>query len=203
MLHEELTFDPTNDVDTTDFGRLILYLAKQNNVISTLSSSVLLDSVSAIFSSVYAVMASTVLLRQAATPARSTGTIFSTVTRLIVVSWIAYTIIGVLLVVLCITLLILRYVHRHRSILHEEPAGLLAYAGILCESDVSERALQIRRRDDFEAKKGATSTIITDENLLRGAKCTMEGTKIGESRIIINQGPRVKVGFTATVIGLL
>lgn len=165
MLHEYVTSTPTSLSYETDIGRLIFtYATRQLSSASPPDANTLVASASAIFTTVFAVLANTILFEpisgttfidiNGSTIDSSISAIFSsTQTRLLVVSPIAYAIIGVLfLIALCIVTAAV-YTERHHSILHEEPVGLLSYAAILKGSDVNKLVDEIILKGEKEEVK--------------------------------------------------
>lgn len=148
-LHEYITSSPNMESYETDIGNLIFtYSTLQLNSGSTSNATSLVISASTIFTSVFAVLASTTLFQQivgdtfidinGTTNNASTSAIFSSSqTRLFVVSPVAYIIIGVLALLSLYTIIVAIYTHTRHSILHESPVGLLSYAAILKGSDVN------------------------------------------------------------------
>ncbi|KAN0110871.1 hypothetical protein V8E51_007258 [Hyaloscypha variabilis] len=143
LLHEASINDGTATISATDFGRLVLEYARTIEPQAYLGSNVLLSSTEAIFTAVYAVMAQTFLLQPTAAVG-ITGTLSISTTRLLVVTPIAYAITGILCAVCLILVWIFSYVRTHKSILYEEPKGLLGSAAILSKSGLESEVNQIR-----------------------------------------------------------
>ena len=83
-------------------------------------------------------------LVQPAPAVDTTGTLSISTQRLLIVSPVAYTMIGILSCVALIIVAIFCYVKTHRSILREEPKALLGSAAVLCDSDANGEVGQIR-----------------------------------------------------------
>jgi Protein of unknown function (DUF3433) len=135
LLHEASINDGIATTSATDFGRLIFEYARTIEPQTFLSSDVLLNSTESIFTAVYAVMAHTFLIQPTAA-IEITGTLSISTTRLLVIAPIAYAITGILCAVAFVLVCIFFYVQTHKSILYEEPKGILGWAEILSKSDL-------------------------------------------------------------------
>ncbi|TKA80724.1 hypothetical protein B0A49_01141 [Cryomyces minteri] len=181
-LHEAITIDSTSKFSTTEFGRLIYIAATQSDSDSPLSPRVLSDATARIFNSIYATLAATVLFQPAASPTGVQGIYSANTTRLVIVSSVAYTIAAALFAILLCTVGITVYAHTHPSVLFEEPVGLLSYAGMLDQSDVSELAAGVRNRSDYSG--GLTKTVV-EENELGNTRCRALGNSARTQRIVV------------------
>jgi hypothetical protein len=143
LLHEASINDGTATISATDFGRLILEYAMAFEPQAFLGSDILRNATELVFTATYAVMSRNYLVQSAAT-VNITGTLSISTTRLLAVTPIAYAMIGILCGVCLILILVLLYVQTHKSILYEEPKGLLGSAALLCNSDVGPQVNIIR-----------------------------------------------------------
>ncbi|KAK3390609.1 hypothetical protein B0H63DRAFT_466150 [Podospora didyma] len=146
------SFSPTGRWSTSEFGRLVLYHAVSRNTtagslvdpritVATPTVGQLLDSIQAMFRLVHIILVSSVMMVPVPAPAeqtaatvtamRTTGEIHGQVLRLVVVPWVACTIAAVLGVCLVCTVWMWLYVRTHRTVLAEEPRGLLSHLQIL------------------------------------------------------------------------
>ena len=94
--------------------------------------------------------------------------------RLIVVSPVAYVILGVLGTVALLNILLFYYA-RQESILYEEPVGLLSMAGILHKSDVNAMMERIALEADFNGK--TTQAVLKKEGKLDEQRYYFEGSE--------------------------
>jgi Protein of unknown function (DUF3433) len=133
-LQNLICYEPTVDIDSNDFGRYVYSLAAKNNPSSPLDPRAITDAISVLFAACFAVLSSTQLFKPMLTPKNSTGISSTPVSRIIVVPPVAYTIIVMLTIIAVLNIGLFLY-SRRESILLEEPAGLVAHAGILHGSD--------------------------------------------------------------------
>lgn len=150
-LHEDFTFDATNTISSTDFGRLVYTYAKTMNPISPLEPNVLQAATENLFASAYAVLTNAFLFQNDSSQPTFEGTSSSFSSRLFVYSPVAYTLIVLLAFLATCTIATLVY-GRRPSILCEEPKGLLSYAGILHGSDINTRVTETRRQQDYDGR---------------------------------------------------
>jgi Protein of unknown function (DUF3433) len=141
-----VTFEHKSDVDANDFGRYAYYLAARNSPSSPLDPGAITDAVSVLFAVCFAVLSATQLFKPLSPPMESSGISSTSVSRIIVVWQVAYTIIAMLFLIALLNIGLFFY-SRQESILLEEPAGLLSYAGILHESDDIKDMIQEVQRD--------------------------------------------------------
>ncbi|KAK3903008.1 hypothetical protein C8A05DRAFT_33253 [Staphylotrichum tortipilum] len=194
LLFQSEVFSAGTTWATTDFGTVAMYRAlqrqggwdgrKDNSTV--LGGEVLAASVVDVFTSVYLTAMATAGLDPlggAGGPQGTTARLETRLTRLFVVPWVAGTIIGVLGVILVVAGWVLVYVERHKTLLYEEPAGLLAYAGLLEGSELIEVARRVRNSEGFDGKVG--------ETVLRNANG--EGKEKGERGSKKGKGPQGEV----------
>src|SRR5947209_15239039 len=117
-----------------------------------------------IFTSVFAVLANTVLFQPltgttlpdidgTTVDASTTAISSSAQTRLFVLPLVAYAILGVLFLIIPCIITATVYTQTRPSILHEEPKGLLSYAAILKSSDVNAFLDDIMRVGEKDEKE--------------------------------------------------
>ncbi|KAL2192499.1 hypothetical protein P885DRAFT_72913 [Corynascus similis CBS 632.67] len=162
-LFRSSTFTVNTTWFTTDFGGVILYRAMQlqddeagddDDGDSVIGGDVLAKSISDVFSSTYLTGMATVGLvpidadRSEVMPA----TMVTNLTRLFVVPWVAGVVIGILAFTIVVASSTLTHVRRHKTLLYEEPAGLLASAGLLHSSDLIEIARRVRNSERFDGR---------------------------------------------------
>ncbi|KAK4245108.1 hypothetical protein C7999DRAFT_34568 [Corynascus novoguineensis] len=166
-LFRSSTFTVNTTWFTTDFGSVILYRAMQrqgdgaggDDDDSVIGGDVLAKSISDVFSSIYLTGMATVGLvpidggRSEATAA----TIVTNLTRLFVVPWVAGIVIGILAFTIVVAISTLTHVRRRKTLLYEEPAGLLASAGLLQSSDLIEIARRVRNSERFDGRVVTTA----------------------------------------------
>ena len=104
------------------------------------------NSTEDIFTTLYAGLADNQLSQQGNSPRTARGTLSTSVTRLFVVSPVAWVIVGILLFILVYNTFLFVYAARNYSILQEERIGLLGNAAPLGESDVSRFVSTFRQR---------------------------------------------------------
>ena len=140
-LQDTQCYDPGEEVDTNEFGRQIYRLASYKAKSLALHPNVIIASAQTMFSTAYAVFTSLYLLQPTDRPTRTLGLISTQPTRLMLVSPIAYIIIGILVIVAGLNAAAFSY-GRRASVLLEAPVGLLAVATILNDSDDVSAAIQ-------------------------------------------------------------
>ena len=161
---EAFTADTT--WSTTDFGTAILYRALQRqgggarstDNSTVLGGNVLAESVSDVFTSIYLTGMATVGLvpQDGGRHEDATATLETQLTRLFVVPWVAGTVVAVLGLILAVAGSVLQHAQKHKTLLYEEPAGLLAYAGLLEGSELIQVARRVRNSERFDGKVVAT-----------------------------------------------
>ena len=113
-------------------GYLILYYAQRLQP----SKARLNDAASKVFTAIYLNAVVIHGFDSISDPEIGTATALIPRTRLFVVLWVAYIIIGFLMVILRSVVAIHLHLQRNSSIMTEGPEGLLPIAGILCYSEL-------------------------------------------------------------------
>jgi len=165
-LFQSEAFSADTTWSTTDFGTAILYRALQRQGAgaritdnsTVLSGNVLAESVSDVFTSIYLTGMATVGLvpQDGGRREDATAMLETRLTRLFVVPWVAGTVIAVLGLILAVACSVLQHAQRHKTLLYEEPAGLLAYAGLLEGSELIEIAKRVKNSEGFDGRVVAT-----------------------------------------------
>ncbi|KAK5232529.1 hypothetical protein LTR47_006417 [Exophiala xenobiotica] len=141
--------DPTATWAATILGRCVVETAAQNATISeAFQASRLIPSLESTMSLVYAVTAATyfrsALSTRAAVPTMN-GTLYPQTNVLRMVPAIAYSFFGILFLNAVLVILVILSMLRTRSILYEEPAGILSYAVLAANSaDLTATAETLR-----------------------------------------------------------
>jgi hypothetical protein len=156
QIQSSMCFDPVRNVESNEFGQDVYKMATKAYSASPLLPEGLIDVTQTLFSTTFAVFASTALFKPRPVPLNSTGIHMIQETRLIVVSPIAYIILGVLVVVVFLNVCLLFYA-RQESMLFEEPVGLLSFCGILYNSDVHTMIGRLAEEPDFDGKTTETT----------------------------------------------
>ncbi|KAK4234219.1 hypothetical protein C8A03DRAFT_18828 [Achaetomium macrosporum] len=161
-LFQSQAFTADTTWSTTDFGTVILYRALQRqgdgarstDNTTVLRGNVLAESISDVFTSTYLTSMATVGLvpHDGGRLETATATLERELTRLFVVPWVAATIVTVLALILAVAVAALQHTRKHQTLLYEEPAGLLAYAGLLEGSELIEVARRARDSEEFDGK---------------------------------------------------
>jgi hypothetical protein len=144
-------YDTFSDVDGNEFARYVYRIASKNNPASPLLPGAIIDAAQTLFATTFAVFASTASFEPTSSIANGTGVRSVQETRLIVVSPIAYIVLGVLIIVAILNMSLFFYA-RQESMLYEEPVGLLGMSGILHKSDVNELIARLAEKPDFKGK---------------------------------------------------
>ena len=150
-IHTFGCFDPMSGVDSNEFGQHVYRISSQKNTTSPLSPETIGDAAEILFSTTFAVFASTVLFRPTNSPQNGTGVRSLDEMRLIVVSPIAYIILAILIIVAGLNVSLFFYA-RQESMLCEEPVGLLSMSAILRKSDVNVIVEDIASRAGYNGK---------------------------------------------------
>ncbi|OCK97041.1 uncharacterized protein K441DRAFT_549610 [Cenococcum geophilum 1.58] len=166
--------EPASNMDANEFGRYAYRIASKINPVSPLHPEAMASAAQMLFNTTFAVFASTVLFKPASSPLNSTGIYSTDEIRLIVVSPVAYVILGVLGTVALLNIFLFYYA-RQESILYEEPAGLLSMAGILHKSDVNTMIESIALKADFNGK--TTEAVLKKEGKLDEQRYYFEESK--------------------------
>lgn len=144
-------FDQLRNIDADEFMRNVYSIAAKRLPDSPLLPEAIIDAASTLWSTTFAVLASTELFKPSSPPVNGTGIYSSEMSRLIVVSPIAYIILSVLIVVAVLNISLFFYASQE-SILLEEPVGLVSAAGILHESSVNEIVDELVKGQGFDGK---------------------------------------------------
>jgi hypothetical protein len=168
VLSEVYTYDPTAGTSYTEMGRLVVNLAQVRNPENFLDSLVLETAAQQIFSSIWATLSVSNLFRASANASSVTGILSKSNTRLLVVPQVAYTIIAILCAIVLILIWVMYHVRKYPSILFEEPIGIVAQAGLLCDSDLYRDA--VRLRSTVPNYNGRMRETMQNEGLFRDAQ---------------------------------
>ncbi|KAJ9612004.1 hypothetical protein H2200_003599 [Cladophialophora chaetospira] len=137
---------------TTGFGSLILaYSHKQHDKESGwLLPDNLISSMEVMFTTTFAITAATLAFptTEVASSRTAPATVFTTETRLHVVSWIAYVLLVIFAVLVLQSISLVFYLRQHPTTLLEEPKGLLSSANMLYQSKGINELLTKAREDD-------------------------------------------------------
>jgi hypothetical protein len=190
---------------TTDFGSAILYRAYQRqgggarsstDNSTVLGGNVLAESASDAFTLIYLTgMATAGLVPQdGGRREEATGMLEMRLTRLFVVPWVAGTVVALLGMILAVAGSVLQHARKHETHLYEEPAGLLAYAGLLEESHLIDVARRVRNSDGFDGQ--VVATVLKDSE--KGPKWAEPGGDVVRDRWKMTRGitPRIIVAET-------
>jgi hypothetical protein len=135
----------------SEFGQMIYQIASKKSAASPLAPNIMVDAAEDLFSTSFSIFASSILFPQAKSQESVSSLYSRRETRLIVVSTIAYIIIGILVVLAILTILL--FVSRlQESMLVEEPAGLLGVAGLLFESSLLDLVEEINANPAFDGR---------------------------------------------------
>jgi hypothetical protein len=120
--------------------------AAGNDAKAAMATDSILNATELVFTTVYAALATSKLLTPTQRATKGSGVLSEPVNRLFMVHPIAYTIVVVLALVLASHVVLWIYAMRHRSVLSEEPIGLLGNAVLLERSDLSAVVGRVRKR---------------------------------------------------------
>jgi hypothetical protein len=154
--------DPASNVNSNEFGRYVYKIASKKNPTSPLLPDAIIDAAQTLFTTTFAVFTSTDLFKPTSFPLKGVGVYSVEETRLIVVSPIAYIILGVLSTAAVLNIFLFFYAHQE-SMLYEEPVGLLSMSGILHNSDLNTMVKKLVQEPNFNGK--ITEAAIKEENL--------------------------------------
>lgn len=173
LLEKELLdfncFDATRNVNSYEFGRHVYRIAAQRFPVSPMLPAAIIDATQTLFSTTFAVLASTTLFQPVVSPvANVTGVYSAQESRLIVVSTVAYIILSVLVIVALLNITLFFYA-RYESILLEEPVGLVSAAGILHNSDVNGMVQELVEVRGFDGR--VTHAIKKEDKLMTDRYC--------------------------------
>jgi len=174
-------FDQLRNVDADEFMRNVYSIAAKRLPDSPLLPEAIIRAASTLWSTTFAVLASTELFKTLNPPTNGTGIYLAEVSRLIVVSPIAYIILSVLIVVALLNISLFFYATQE-SILLEEPVGLVSAAGTLYKSDVNQVVDElVRGPGGFDGR--VTAAIKRGDELMVDHYCFAES----ERRIVLNR----------------
>ena len=149
QINEPAIFDNTASTSAPDFGRVILAYSKKKSPHNYLDSHNVLEATTTIWTSTFAMMASTFLWQQA-DGGRVTGLMEDPAVRLLIVDPIADILLTVLSIIAVSTPWIAWYVYQYKSCQYEERSGLLSWAIMLHRSGLDGLVTDLRA--DNEAK---------------------------------------------------
>jgi hypothetical protein len=149
----DLAIDATNAVSTTEFGRILLQEAQSRSA-TPMDAGILQGAISEVFTSAFAMLGSTLMFTSI--DAGSAPVVSVEVGKTLQRLFIYLPVAGLLCVaigssVLC-TIAVLLYSSTHASILREEPSGLLSYADILLNSNISNLVDQVRAHPKYDGR---------------------------------------------------
>lgn len=134
-----LTYLTQGTLCTTEFGFLVYEEAQKRNPADSLEVHALLDSLTEFYTTTFAIVGSTKLYDPSTGPnMTTTAEVLQSVQRLFVYKPVALILSTVLFCSVICAIGVLWYSATHRSILCEEPYGLISYAQILMGSNVDD-----------------------------------------------------------------
>jgi hypothetical protein len=136
--------DPSNSMDSDLWGRLVYSMSDRQNPGSPLDPVFIKSSMETLFSSFIASMASTYAFKNSTSAREVDATVTERLTRLFVVSPVAWTVVIIMCLVFICNIFLIFHAERNKSILNEEPVGLLGSAALLQDSDLSNIIAQLR-----------------------------------------------------------
>lgn len=139
-------FDPSDSIYADAFGFSVYSYALAQNAASPMILELFKNSTEEIVTTLYASLADSQLFQQGNSPRTAQGALSTSVTRLFVVSPVAWVILGILFLILVYSAFLFIYAARNYSILQEESIGLLGNAALLEESDVSRFVSTFRQQ---------------------------------------------------------
>lgn len=182
-LHDISVFDPTGIYQTDDFSRVIYTLSAKFNSSSPLNGSSLANAFERVFTTVYAMTTNTLLFQQAVAPTEFEGVLTVAENRLYVVSPIAYTVVGAMLAILICNIVFSIYAYVRKSILLEEPVGLLGHAALLDQSDLSSIVHNVKQQNP---PGGKTIEFIKKHYTVHDTECFFDGESTLNGKLIID-----------------
>jgi hypothetical protein len=139
-------FEPSDSIFTDAFGLSVYSYARTQNAASPITPELIKDTAEEVFTTIYAALVSNELFQPATSLTQAQGALSTAVTRLYVVTPVAYTIVAFLLLIFVCNVFLFIYAQIHHSILCEETIGLLGNAAVLDPSDVSSFVSGFRQR---------------------------------------------------------
>jgi hypothetical protein len=143
-LPDYTAFDPSNTFETDAWGRFVYQLASRRNITNPLDSQNIQSAMETLFSSFFASLASTSLFQPVTNAIQVDATFAEQVTRLFVVSPVAWTVAIILCLVLICNGFLIIYSEKNHSMLEEEPKGLLGSAVLLQDSGLFDLLSYLR-----------------------------------------------------------
>jgi hypothetical protein len=139
-----------------------------------------MSSASAIFTTVFAILAATKLFQPTPAPTTARGSVTMSQTTLHVVPWVASIFHALFTVQSILIILILFHPRKHRSILQEEPIGLMGSTNLLHCSETIEKVVGEAYNDTkFDGK---LRKYLKDMYKLEDAWCSMRSSLEGPRR---------------------
>jgi hypothetical protein len=171
VLHEYTIFNAAAATEADALGFSILSAANtaaDKDAKAAMAPDAIQNATERVFTTVYAALATSELLTPAKSATSGSGVLVEPVNRLFVTRPIAYTIVAVLVLVLASHVALWMYAVRHRSVLGENPMGLLGNAVLLERSDVGAVVRRVRARygEEGEVREGLKRGFD-----VKGAKC--------------------------------
>jgi hypothetical protein len=156
---------PSNSIQADEFGFSVLTYARTQNPASPIMPDVIQSSIEDVFTTLYAGLVINLLLQPANPPSTSTGEFSSPVTRVYVVTPVAYTIVAILFLLFVCNFLLFIYAESHRSILYEQPPGLLVNTPIIDLSDLPQFVSEFRKKylDQYKIRSFINDNYTTKE----------------------------------------
>jgi hypothetical protein len=136
MLPTYSNIDPSGTVDSDLFGRAVYSLASRENPQNPLDSKAIKSSMETTYSSFFASMVSSYVFQPSENARTLNATHTEQLTRLIVVPPVAWTVVFTMCLILVCNIRLIFYTKKRKSILDEEPVGLLGSAKLLQDSDI-------------------------------------------------------------------
>jgi len=163
--------DPSNSIQADAFGFSVLSYAGMQNPSSPIIPYLIMDSMEELFTTLYAGLVTTLQLQQTSPPTTANGEFSTPVTRLYVVTPVAYTIVPILFLILVCNILLFIYAEKHHSILYEKPLGILGYAALLNRSEIPEFVSEFQEKHSEVLKIGE---FIKEKYDLKEARCYLD-----------------------------
>ncbi|KAH8667928.1 hypothetical protein BGZ60DRAFT_564229 [Tricladium varicosporioides] len=148
-------FDQLSNVDADEFMRNVYNIAAKRLPDSPLLPEAIIHAASTLWSTTFAVLASTELFTPSSPPMNGTGIYSTEMNRLVVVSPIAYIILSILTIVALLNISLFFYSNQE-SILLEEPVGLVGAAGILHGSIINKMFDEFVKEPGFDGRIAAS-----------------------------------------------
>ncbi|KAJ9607495.1 hypothetical protein H2200_007573 [Cladophialophora chaetospira] len=153
-LRDYTIFNPSSATFADAVGFTIYTAAQQKSAQSSPGASTVLESTQAIYATVFAAMASTVLMQPPTQARTESGTLSTQRDRLFVSSTIAYIFVAAMAVVLACHIVLFVYSRTHQTFIDEEPVGLLGAAKLLRQSELFEIVDEFEERHTRDGEIG-------------------------------------------------